>query len=73
MDTIAVMRLELELDLRLREVLLEAWDSDCSTEGELAAFLRLAYASGYQDALRERTRGQLFRELGLPVPRRARI
>ena len=72
MSSISHEQIELELDLRLRELLLEAWSADCSTDGEVAAFLRLAYACGYQDALREGRRGQLFRDLGMPVPRRAR-
>lgn len=72
MDTNAGIRIELELDLRLRGLLLEVWEAGSASEPELAAFLRLAYASGYQDALREPNRGQLFRDLGMPVPRRAR-
>jgi hypothetical protein len=66
-----VGRAELELDLRLADVMVEAlglrgrW-----TKTEVAAYLRLAYASGYEDALKENARGQLFRELGLPVPER---
>jgi hypothetical protein len=42
---------------------LERW-----AKAQVAAYLRLAYATGYLDALQEKERGQLFRDLGLPVP-----
>jgi hypothetical protein len=66
-----VEKAELELDLRLAAVLVEALGLQRRwTKQQVAAFLRLAYASGYQDALKEKERGQLFRDLGLPVPER---
>jgi hypothetical protein len=64
-----VERAKLELDLRLAVVMVEALELKGRwTKPQVAAFLRLAYASGYQDALKEKERGRLFRELGLPVP-----
>jgi len=38
----------------------------------VGALLRLAYLTGYQDALTEQDRGSLFKTLGLPVPTRIR-
>ena len=38
----------------------------------VGGLLRLAYLTGYQDALVEEVRGDLFRSLGLPVPDRVR-
>ena len=63
-----VHRAELEVDLRLSLVMVEALDVRWMTRPLFAAYLRLAYATGYQDALQEKERGQLFRDLGLPVP-----
>lgn len=37
-----------------------------------AEFMRSAYAKGYDDALREPHRGQLYRENGYVVPKRER-
>jgi hypothetical protein len=68
-SNVFVEKAELELDLRLAAVLIEALGLQRRwTKPQVAAFLRLAYASGYQDALKEKERGQLFRDLGLPVP-----
>jgi hypothetical protein len=39
-------------------------------EAMLAAFLRLAYVTGYHDALVEPARGQLFRDHRVAVPER---
>jgi len=62
----------LEVDLRLCFLLIELWAAETWTDCVVVAYLRLAYAAGYQSALQERRRGQLFRDLDLPVPKRER-
>ncbi len=63
--------IELEVNLRLRELLINFVAAESWTEEFATPYLRLAYATGYQDALSEACRGQMFPDLGLPVPRRA--
>lgn len=62
------------VDARLADVWGFFWDADQDggsvSEETLAGLLRLAYLTGYQDALVEPTRGKLFVEVGLPVPQR---
>ena len=62
------------LDARLADVWAFLWevdhDRDAVAEGTVAGLLRLAYLSGYQDALVEPVRGVLFAEVGLPIPDR---
>jgi hypothetical protein len=62
------------VDARLADVWGFLWevesDADSVSEETLAGLLRLAYLTGYQDALVEPTRGKLFVEVGLPVPAR---
>jgi hypothetical protein len=62
------------VDARLADVWGFLWevehDADTVSEETLAGLLRLAYLTGYQDALVEPTRGTLFVEVGLPVPAR---
>jgi hypothetical protein len=65
-----IQRIELEIDSRLCDVLLDALDWESWGDSGLAALLRLAYVSGYQTALQEPRRGQLFSDLGLAVPER---
>ena len=62
--------LELDLDTRLVSVWLQAWDVeewDCQI---LGPFLRLAYGTGYRDALTEAQHGMLYMALDQPVPPR---
>lgn len=62
------------VDARLADVWGFLWEvehhPDSVSEGTLAGLLRLAYLTGYQDALVEPVRGTLFAEVGLPVPPR---
>jgi len=62
--------LDLDIDLRIHALILEAWDLDEWDEALIAGFLRLAYAAGYQDALAERRRGQLCLDHGAAIPKR---
>ena len=62
--------LELEVDLRIHELLLGAWGELEWDESLIGRYLRLAYAAGYLDALREPRRGELCRSHGFPVPKR---
>jgi hypothetical protein len=63
-------RAALEIDTRLHELLVDALGLERWTSEAVAAFLRLAYATGYQAALQETGRGQLYRDLQLPIPER---
>lgn len=65
--------LELEVDLRVSDMLLEAWGEFEWDESLVGRYLRLAYAAGYLDALREPCRGELCRGHGLPVPKRRSV
>jgi hypothetical protein len=62
--------LELEVDVRIYDLLLEAWGELDWDERLIGRYLRLAYAAGYLDALREPRRGELCRSHGFPVPKR---
>jgi hypothetical protein len=66
-------RVEAELDARLLAVWLQAWEIDVWDLGILGPFLRLAYGTGYQDALTESRRGKLCETLGHAVPVRKRV
>jgi len=61
--------LELEVDLRLLDLIVDAWREPEWGEALIAGYLRLAFAAGYLDALREPRPGELCRRHGLPVPR----
>lgn len=62
------------VDARLADVWGFLWEveqaPEAVSEDTLAGLLRLAYLTGYQDALIEPQRGSLFTEVGLPVPPR---
>ena len=64
--------LELDLDTRLVSVWLQAWEVEDWGSTILGPFLRLAYGSGYTDALTETRRGTLFTTHSHPVPTRRR-
>lgn len=65
-------RLEAEFDSRLADVWLFLFSTHESLldEGaeQIGWFLRMAYLRGYEDALSEPQRGELYRRLGLPAP-----
>lgn len=67
-------RLSTAFDPRLADVWLFLFGSDpdlVEQAGErLGWFLRMAYLRGYEDALREPRRGELYRRLGVPIPPR---
>jgi hypothetical protein len=63
-------RVALEIDTRLHELMAEALALETWTSEAFAAFCRLAYGTGYQTALQETGRGELYRALGLPIPTR---
>src|SRR5207248_7189886 len=63
--------LELEVDLRIYELLLEAWGELEWDESLIGRYLRLAYAAGYLDSLLEPCRGELCRKHGFPIPKRS--
>jgi hypothetical protein len=65
-------RIGLEVDMRLTDVwsiLFERGEADVDTDF-LGWLLRLAYVTGYWDALAEPQRGSLCSQLGYPVPER---
>lgn len=64
--------LEVELDARLLSVWLRAWEVEGWDREIVGPFLRLAYGTGYRDALTEARRGTLYKMLGQPVPARRR-
>jgi hypothetical protein len=72
-DTDALDKIGLEVDMRLTDVwsMLFERGEDLDTEF-LGWLLRLAYVTGYWDALSEGERGSLCRQLGYPVPERRR-
>lgn len=59
--------LELDIELRLHVVLAHAFDLEVADETSIA-LLRMAYGTGYIDALRETRRGQLCCDHGFAVP-----
>lgn len=65
-------RLSSEFDSRLADVWLFLFGTHEALleEGaeEIGWFLRMAYLRGYEDALSEPRRGDLYRSLGLPAP-----
>jgi hypothetical protein len=61
-------QIEAELDARLLEVWLQAWEIEGWDLEVVGPLLRLAYSMGYQDALIEPCRGTLYNTLGLSVP-----
>lgn len=64
-------RLALEFDPRLADVWLSIFSNELDGEelvAQLGLFLRMAYLRGYNDALSEPVRGELYRRLGVPVP-----
>ncbi len=62
--------LELDLDVRLVSVWVQAWGVEQWDPEVAAPFLRVSYWSGYQDALTEKQRGKLLRDHGQSVPTR---
>ena len=68
-DPTAADLLELDVDLRLLGVLFHAAEA-VTIDRRLTVLLRMAYGTGYVDALREPRRGQLCRDHGLRIPTR---
>jgi hypothetical protein len=66
-------RLELDVELRLSSLWRDAADWRAWDDATLWAYLRLAYGTGYLDALTESTRGKLCLDHGLRVPQRASV
>lgn len=64
-------RLELEFDPRLADIWLSIFSMELEPDDllrQFGSFLRMAYLRGYDDALKEPVRGELYRRLGVPVP-----
>lgn len=64
-------QLSAEFDPRLADVWLTVFASEVditSIDQQLGWFLRMAYLRGYEDALLEPVKGQLYRKLGIKVP-----
>lgn len=70
-DTDSLDKIGLEVDMRLTDVwsMLFERGEDVDTEF-LGWLLRLAYVTGYWDALSESDRGSLCKQLGYPIPER---
>lgn len=62
--------LELDIDLRLTDLWVEATEVDEWSLDVVAALMRAAYGKGYCDALTEDERGSLCRDHGYIVPDR---
>jgi hypothetical protein len=72
-DTDALDKIGLEVDMRLTDVWSMLFERGEELDTEfLGWLLRLAYVTGYWDALSEGERGTLCRQLGYPVPERRR-
>ena len=72
-DTDALDKIGLEVDMRLTDVWSMLFERGEELDTEfLGWLLRLAYVTGYWDALSEGERGSLCRQLGYPVPERRR-
>ena len=63
---------ELDLDVRLLAVWLQACEVEQWGPEIAAPFLRVAYWTGYGDALKEKQRGKLYKDHGQSVPARSR-
>lgn len=71
LDTEALDRIGLEVDMRLTDVWSMLFERGEELDTEfLGWILRLAYVTGYWDALSEGERGSLCRQLGYPIPER---
>ena len=72
-------RLQLDLDLRLREIWEFAFDiqfdrgRDRFTVDDVGVLMRAAYGRGYMDALEEPVEASLCRDHGYRMPKRARL
>lgn len=72
-DTDALDKIGLEVDMRLTDVWSMLFEKGEELDTEfLGWLLRLAYVTGYWDALSEGDRGTLCTQLGYPVPERRR-
>ena len=61
------------MDIRLLGVWQTLWEYEDDLDGfTLGVLLRMAYAAGYADALRDTPRGAFFRRHGIEIPRRER-
>jgi hypothetical protein len=61
-------RLELDLDIRLKDLWVKASTVEDWNEETVGAFMRAAYGIGYTDALVEAVRGMLCLDHGFSVP-----
>jgi hypothetical protein len=68
----ALLSLIYEIDFRMFEALLAAWEALDADEETVAVHMRVAYGQGYVDALTEGRRGSLYRDHGFTVPKRRR-
>jgi hypothetical protein len=64
--------LHADIDARLADAWLGFWEVSEWDPARASAFLRWSYAQGYADSLTEPRRGKLFRDHGLPAPKRQR-
>jgi len=71
LDTDALDKIGLEVDMRLTDVWSMLFERGAEVDTEfLGWLLRLAYVTGYWDALSEGERGSLCNQLGYPIPER---
>lgn len=67
----ALDRIGMEVDMRLTDVWSMLFERGDELDTEFLGWLfRLAYVTGYWDALSETDRGSLCQELGYPIPER---
>lgn len=67
-----VDRAAVVMDPRLADIWAALWERDeaCVPMDSMSGLLRLAYLTGYHDCLVEPERGELYRKIGLRIPRR---
>ena len=63
--------LNADIDTRLLDLWVLLWELDDSCEEATAAALRMAYGSGYRDALMDHPHGKLYLDHGCqpPIPK----
>lgn len=67
-------RLQLDIDMRLREVWAYAFDAGLDCDMEMVGLLmQAAYGQGYVDAHTEAVPALLYRDHGYELPKRKRI
>lgn len=65
-----ISRLELDIDVRLRDVWMYAYDLEMDDYRDVGVLIRAAYAQGYHDHATEPVENLIYREYGYKLPQR---